>query len=260
MNTQDSDLLSVDEQISELVLSHGGHRSPDEGMCVMEAISYIAGEPFSEYPMCACPVITAFMIGFNDSLPDDVRERWIKPLIPAILNSRSLLESGEQDIGVQVERSLIAANAGLRQFIPFTFDMAADSFTLSGDTDRAELCAGWSAALRALPEQTTLEGLEAVARAAIDNPDSLTVLVSWANLSARSGRNDLRDLADRASCAIHGPENCTDSFMYCDNFAELANVAPFAVRSMASQVAARADEINECRASVVLKMLAVERS
>ena len=38
-------------------LSSGGHGGIDEGMCVMEAVAYVAGEPWSDAPACACPVI-----------------------------------------------------------------------------------------------------------------------------------------------------------------------------------------------------------
>ena len=71
-------------------LSEGGHTSIDEGMCVMEAVAYVAGEPWSDAPQCACPVITRFMVGWNDGLPDnDARDRLLKPLIPMIVGTRS---------------------------------------------------------------------------------------------------------------------------------------------------------------------------
>ncbi len=33
--------------LDALVLAEGAHDNPDDGMCVMEAVAYIAGEPFS---------------------------------------------------------------------------------------------------------------------------------------------------------------------------------------------------------------------
>ena len=41
MPTQTLDLDSLE-------LASGGHSSPDKGMCVMEAVAFMAGEPFSE--------------------------------------------------------------------------------------------------------------------------------------------------------------------------------------------------------------------
>ncbi len=56
-------------QVEALALSSGSHTDFERGMCVMEAVSYVAGEPWSDAPQCACPVITAFMVSWNDSLP-----------------------------------------------------------------------------------------------------------------------------------------------------------------------------------------------
>ena len=42
-------------------LSRGKHASPRSGACVMELASMLAGEPFSDRPDCACPVIGAFL-------------------------------------------------------------------------------------------------------------------------------------------------------------------------------------------------------
>ncbi|OYV95157.1 MAG: hypothetical protein B7Z68_07320, partial [Acidobacteria bacterium 21-70-11] len=56
----------------------------------MEAVAYVAGEPWSDAPQCACPVITAFLVSWNDSLPSDPeRDRLLKPLIPRIVGTRS---------------------------------------------------------------------------------------------------------------------------------------------------------------------------
>ena len=55
-------------------LSKGKHSSPDEGACVMELASMLAGEPFSDYPACACPVIGSFLRAYNDSIGDERRQ------------------------------------------------------------------------------------------------------------------------------------------------------------------------------------------
>jgi hypothetical protein len=55
----------------------------------MEAVAYVAGEPWSDHPCCTCPVITAFMVAWNDGLPnDDDRTRLLLPLIPALVGTR----------------------------------------------------------------------------------------------------------------------------------------------------------------------------
>lgn len=55
-------------------LSRGRHASPDKGACVMELASMLAGEPFSDHPACASPVIGAFLRTYNDAIDDDRRQ------------------------------------------------------------------------------------------------------------------------------------------------------------------------------------------
>jgi hypothetical protein len=55
-------------------LSQGKHISPEDGACVMELASMLAGEPFSDHPRCACPVIASFLRAYNDSVEDSRRQ------------------------------------------------------------------------------------------------------------------------------------------------------------------------------------------
>ena len=43
-----------------LTLKAGQHSTFDDGACLLEAVSYIAGEPFSDHPKCVCPVLATF--------------------------------------------------------------------------------------------------------------------------------------------------------------------------------------------------------
>ena len=45
------------------------HASFEDGACLMEAVAWVAGEPWSDKPRCACPVIGDFLRHFNDGLP-----------------------------------------------------------------------------------------------------------------------------------------------------------------------------------------------
>ena len=63
-------------------LSAGAHETEHEGACVMEAVAYVAGEPWSDKPACACPVLGAFLRTWNDHLPTDAdRDRLLRPLM-----------------------------------------------------------------------------------------------------------------------------------------------------------------------------------
>lgn len=55
-------------------LARGKHSSPSEEVCVMELASMLAGEPFSDHPRSACPVIGAFLRTYNDRLDDHWRQ------------------------------------------------------------------------------------------------------------------------------------------------------------------------------------------
>src|SRR4051794_35620690 len=55
-------------------LSAGRHRRPDDGACVVELASMLAGEPFSDRPASVCPVIAAFLRSYNDHVDDARRQ------------------------------------------------------------------------------------------------------------------------------------------------------------------------------------------
>lgn len=62
-------------------LSRGSHETAEEGVCFMEAIAFIAGEPHSDHPKCASPVLTSFGIMLNDTLPADLRNKYLLPMV-----------------------------------------------------------------------------------------------------------------------------------------------------------------------------------
>jgi hypothetical protein len=55
-------------------LSSGRHRRPEDGVCVMELASMLAGERFSDHPRSVCPVIGAFLRSYNDQVDDERRQ------------------------------------------------------------------------------------------------------------------------------------------------------------------------------------------
>ena len=75
-------------EFGRLRLENGSHQSPDEGVCLMEAVAWLAREPHSDEPKCVCPVLGAFGRGLNDRLDVERRQR-LKPLIPALVGTAS---------------------------------------------------------------------------------------------------------------------------------------------------------------------------
>ena len=93
MPTEASTLMERLARFDTLDLLAGGHE-PDSKFCVMEAVAYVAGEPWSDSPECVSPVIAAFLRSWNDSL-DDTDRQMLKPLIPKVIGSRTT-EADEQ--------------------------------------------------------------------------------------------------------------------------------------------------------------------
>jgi hypothetical protein len=56
-------------------LARGRHAGPSSGTCVMELASLLAGEPFSDRPASACPVIGGVLRAYNDAVDDERRQR-----------------------------------------------------------------------------------------------------------------------------------------------------------------------------------------
>jgi hypothetical protein len=76
-------------------LSRGKHGSPRSGACVMELASMLAGEPFTDQPMTACPVIGGFMRAYNDAC-DDRRRQDLMPYASAVIGTRGDDELAER--------------------------------------------------------------------------------------------------------------------------------------------------------------------
>jgi hypothetical protein len=69
-------------------LSKGKHTCPEDGACVMELASMLAGEPFTDRPASVCPVIGSFQRSYNDSI-DDRRRQTLYEYASKVVGSRS---------------------------------------------------------------------------------------------------------------------------------------------------------------------------
>ncbi|HEV7465859.1 MAG TPA: hypothetical protein VGP96_06140, partial [Candidatus Dormibacteraeota bacterium] len=58
-----------------LTLDRGTHDSAEEGACLLELVSLLAGEEFSDAPRCVSPVLANAGRAWNDSLGDEERQR-----------------------------------------------------------------------------------------------------------------------------------------------------------------------------------------
>lgn len=77
-----------DSTIQTIRLGKGSHSSPENGACVVELASMLAGEPFSDHPRTVCPVIAGFLRQYNDLLPSRERDQ-LYPIAALVVGSGS---------------------------------------------------------------------------------------------------------------------------------------------------------------------------
>ena len=125
--------------LDSLTIYKGAHSESEHRMCIMEAVAYVAGEPWSDHPVCASPVISAFLRSYNDSVSDEVRQT-LKPFIPRLI--------GTANPALEERRALVAADWLVRTHTPAWLRLA-------GLTVQAE-------ALESLPEITSMAQIPSV--------------------------------------------------------------------------------------------------
>jgi hypothetical protein len=100
-------------KLDAMILTYGSHPSVDAGTCAMEMVAYLANEPHSDHPKCACPVITRMLISANDRMQsDEERGTWLKPILPFVVGTRSTR-------AVELRRVYMAADWSVRWAAPF---------------------------------------------------------------------------------------------------------------------------------------------
>lgn len=68
------------------VLARGKHSDPSVGACIMEYVSYLAGEEFSDKPGCVDINLAGFARAINDILPDEERQALL-PFISRLMGT-----------------------------------------------------------------------------------------------------------------------------------------------------------------------------
>ena len=152
--------------LDQIELKQGCHRSFEAGACAMEAVAYLAGEPHSDHPKCASPVISAFMRDWNDSLDDEGRQK-LKPYLPKLIGT---VGTPEQE---QI-RGLMAADWFIHHHVPAWLQLA-------GLNDAADK-------IRALP---VLDSWDAV--------ESAVPALEEAKTAASAARSEARSAAESAA-------------------------------------------------------------
>lgn len=170
--------------LDTLVLRSGTHTSPSDGVSLMEAVSALAGEPWSNSPSCTSPVIAAYARSLNDWLPDDARQR---------LKAYILRLVGTAEPDLELRRAFACADAAVRVFAPLAFEAAglveeAAKLGALAPVDRESAESARSAA----------ESAESAARSA-------------ASLAAWSAADSMRSAADSARSAARSARSAAES-------------------------------------------------
>jgi hypothetical protein len=87
------------------MLDSGRHRDPREGRCLLELVSVVAGERWSDHPRCVHPVLGSIARRVNDACSDAARDELI-PLVPALIGTSAASPSVP---ALLVERCALAA-------------------------------------------------------------------------------------------------------------------------------------------------------
>jgi len=78
---------SVPDQLP--VLTRGWHRGPEDGACVMEYVSVLAGTRFTDHPRCTPPALAALARLVNDRIVDDDVRSKLALLAPDLIEVRA---------------------------------------------------------------------------------------------------------------------------------------------------------------------------
>jgi hypothetical protein len=165
--------LSRLRELDARPLAKGAHDGPEDGCCIMEAVAYVAGEPWSDHPECACPVISTFLRSWNDSLPDGERDTLLRPLVIKLVGTRSTKK-------IEHSRSLMCADWLVRVQTPAWLRLAKL-------TEQADLLANLPE-ITSMAQVPSLRGpIEAVrkdAAAARDAAGARDAAAAWAAAGA----------------------------------------------------------------------------
>src|SRR5690625_4336828 len=84
--------------LDALFLGRGSHASREDGVCLMEVVAWLAGEPHTDSPACTHPALATYGRELNDALGDNIRQR-LRPLAPRLVGTAGI-EDLEQRVGL----------------------------------------------------------------------------------------------------------------------------------------------------------------
>jgi hypothetical protein len=199
-------------QITEVKLGSGSHESANDGLCFMEMAAWFAGEEHSDKPDCACPVLGAYGIRLNDAMPDDLRDRLLKPLVPQIVGTRD--KASEQ------RRAKFLAMWAINKVLPIIL-------RLRGFESHALAC----------EKAKGLSEAKSAANAAYAAADAAAAAAyaSAADAAAAAAYASAADAAANAANAAYAANDAANAAAYAANAADAADAAAYAANAAAKE-------------------------
>src|SRR3712207_3950449 len=90
--------LGLQRAFDRIKLVTGSIGDPGDGrMCLMSLVAFLVGEPHSDAPGCASPLIQTFAVLVNDHMPRAARQR-LKPFAPRIIGTDDGLDRARAEV------------------------------------------------------------------------------------------------------------------------------------------------------------------
>jgi hypothetical protein len=152
---------AIDEsKLAGIVLLRGSHETQEEGMCLLEAVAYVAGEEHTDRPICVDTLLAEMGRELNDLLPDDLRQL-LMPVIPDL--------PGTADDGFDLERSYMALDWLVRVCLLAWLEHSPACREVASNVRGLDMIVDTASAERAVPvvrhaQQTARDAAEATAK------------------------------------------------------------------------------------------------
>ena len=98
------------------------HASPREGACVMEYISLLTGDKWTDYPKCTDRLVAWYAQSANDCLPDERRTVEMLPRLQRIMRARPLPVYMLDELGPTLDRYYSSNNSSALGYPEFDYD------------------------------------------------------------------------------------------------------------------------------------------
>ena len=229
-------MIKMLERFATITRLERGNHQPDSSFCVMEAVAYVAGEPWSDAPECACPVLAAYCRVLNDNMNDAERQALL-PFVVRLIGTRITPENEQQ-------RAFVLADAAVRIFAPLALEAGGLAFE--------------AAKLRALPIIDSVSSAKSARRAARRAAESAAKITAHAARSAAESASNAAKSATES--VVWSAESVAWSAESASNAARSAtkSAVESATRSAAASAARSAANAARSAAESVVWIAALE--